>query len=199
MGYDARSIFLNVPYDKKYEKLFIALVGSIICVNLTPRCVLEIPERGEGRLLRINSLINECGISLHDLCRVGTPVRFNMPFELGLACAANCLNPNKHGYVLMEAKQHRVTTTLSDLNGRDPIVHGNTQSGIINGVLDVFEVDNTHVDYDEVLRLVRRLQRVAIEIKRKRRLQSIFTRQMFKEISTAALLLADDQSLRAFR
>jgi hypothetical protein len=87
-----RSVFLNIPFDTSYEPLFIALISALVAIGRTPRCVLEVPEQGEGRLRRIFDLIRRCHVSVHDLSRVGLPVRFNMPFELGLAFALRRMN-----------------------------------------------------------------------------------------------------------
>src|SRR5437016_5813575 len=84
---DPRDVFLNVPFDKAYERQFVALIAAIVAIGRTPRCVLELPELGRGRLNRLFQHLRQCGVSVHDLSRVGTPVRFNMPFELGMACA----------------------------------------------------------------------------------------------------------------
>lgn len=85
--------FLNVPYDKKYEDLYLAFIAGLCGFGLTPRATVEIPG-SERRLNRILSLIKDCRYSFHDLSRVEldrrsppTP-RFNMPFELGLAVAS---------------------------------------------------------------------------------------------------------------
>src|ERR1035441_2238158 len=80
-----RGVFLNTPFDKPYERLFVALIGVLVALGRIPRCVLEIPEMGNGRQARILDLMQSCSFSIHDLSRVGLPVRFNMPFELELA------------------------------------------------------------------------------------------------------------------
>src|SRR5271169_1377497 len=81
-------VFLNIPYDKKFEPLYLAFIAGLSGFGLIPQAVLQIPE-SERRLDRIFSLIRRCKISFHDLSRVEldrkpppTP-RFNMPFELG--------------------------------------------------------------------------------------------------------------------
>ena len=94
----ARDAFLNVPYDKKYEKLFLAFIAGLCRFGLVPRATIEIPG-SQRRLDRIIDLIDECRYSFHDLSRVTldrnpppTP-RFNMPFELGLAVARSVTRP----------------------------------------------------------------------------------------------------------
>ena len=85
-------VFINCPFDKDYEELFLALIAGLTGLGLTPRCVLEIPPTPES-LERLFELIERCAFSVHDLSRVELSLhrprvpRFNMPFELGLAVA----------------------------------------------------------------------------------------------------------------
>jgi hypothetical protein len=37
-------VFLNIPYDKKFEKLFIAYVAGVSAFGLVRRATLEIPD-----------------------------------------------------------------------------------------------------------------------------------------------------------
>ncbi len=85
-------VFLNIPYDEKFERLFLAYIAGISAFGLTTRATLEIPSSSR-RLEKIRALIDACRYSIHDMSRVEldrraprTP-RFNMPFELGLAVA----------------------------------------------------------------------------------------------------------------
>src|SRR5260370_3697927 len=85
-------VFLNIPYDKKFERLFLAYIAGISAYGLVPRATLEITYSSR-RLEKILKLERSCEYSVHDLSRVElegakprTP-RFNMPFELGLCVA----------------------------------------------------------------------------------------------------------------
>jgi hypothetical protein len=84
---DPQAVFLNVAYDRQYEPIFVALVAALLALGRKPRCILQILDSGEGRPKRIFRLLEGCAVSLHDLSRVHPPVRFNMPFELGMALA----------------------------------------------------------------------------------------------------------------
>ena len=84
--------FINIPYDRMYEAMYVAFIAGLSAFGLIPRATVEIPGRAR-RLDRIVGLLRRCRYSFHDLSRVGidrgpppTP-RFNMPFELGLAVA----------------------------------------------------------------------------------------------------------------
>src|SRR2546421_10950771 len=88
-----RSVFINVPYDGPYERLFVAMVAGVVCLGREPKVVLA-DVSGGIRLQRLTTMIRSCKVSLHDLSRTGvsnTPAgrvpRFNMPIELGMALA----------------------------------------------------------------------------------------------------------------
>jgi len=90
-GADTRdNAFLNVPYDRRYERLYLAFIAGLSAFGLFPRATIELTG-SQRRLDRIIRLLGSCQYSFHELSRVGldrtspaTP-RFNMPFELGLA------------------------------------------------------------------------------------------------------------------
>jgi hypothetical protein len=63
------SVFLNVPYDSRFESLFLAYIAGVSAFGMTPRTTLEIPG-SERRLDRIFELIGACPYSIHDLSRV---------------------------------------------------------------------------------------------------------------------------------
>ena len=64
-----RSVFLNIPYDAGFQRLYLAYIAGISAFGLVPRATLEIPT-SERRLDRIIALIDECAYSIHDLSRV---------------------------------------------------------------------------------------------------------------------------------
>jgi hypothetical protein len=155
-GFDTQSVFINVPFDTRYAGLFVTLVSTLVSLGQTPRCVLEVRERGQGRLVRIYELLRTCGVSIHDLSRVGTPARFNMPFELGLACSL-ALSGERHDVVVLDAEPYRLDRTISDYKGRDPLVHHNRVDGLVDCVADVFQV--SHEPGPRVLKSEARLLR----------------------------------------
>src|SRR5208337_563400 len=118
-SYVSDKAFLNIPYDKQFEPLYLAFIAGLSGFGLIPQAVLQIPE-SKRRLDRIFSLIGECKISFHDLSRVKldlkpppTP-RFNMPFELGLAVAWQSIGDPSHRWYVFEAEAHRLQKSLSD-------------------------------------------------------------------------------------
>lgn len=195
---DEHSVFINCPFDDSYNKLFLALISSLISVSRIPRSVLEIPVHSADRLARLCNLIAECRVSVHDLSRVGQPARFNMPFEAGLACAMGHLQPNRYGHVFLERVDYRLQKTLSDLNGRDPIVHGGSHIALINGVLGEFSARNQIVEPKVVFRIARELFDAVERRKRRLRQKTIYNRTMFKfAVATATELALEAKLIRA--
>jgi hypothetical protein len=188
-----RSVFINIPFDASYEPLFIALLSALVAIGRTPRCVLEVPEHGDGRLRRIFDLIRRCPVSVHDLSRVGLPVRFNMPFELGLAFALRRIDG--HRFVLLEAERHRLQRTLSDLNGIDPGIHGATVIGMISCVLSSLARPTGNPGPGQIEQIRRRLWKMVPVIKRRHHRTTIYSRAIFSELVGATTFLARKEGL----
>lgn len=127
--------FLNIPYDKSFQDLYLAYIAGLTAFGLVPRATLEVPG-GARRLDRIFGLIRSCQYSFHDLSRVeldmGPPPtpRFNMPFELGLVVALEKLRPGEHDWFVFESRKRRLQKSLSDLAGTDVYVHNGRASGL---------------------------------------------------------------------
>jgi hypothetical protein len=192
---DRLSVFLNVPFDSDYEPLFVALIAAIVAIGRRPRCVLEIPEQGQGRLRRLIDLIWTCQVSIHDLSRVQLPARFNMPFELGLAVGLSCVG--KREFVMLEEKRYRVQKTLSDLNGFDPGIHGATGQGVISCVLSHLGKPAGNPAPATVRKLYRRLWKSVAVLKRNHGRLSIFTRPIFADLVAVATEIAEAEGLIA--
>ena len=175
------TVFINGPFDKRYEPLFVTQVGTLIFLGQQPHCVLEVNETGEGRLARIFDLMRSCRISIHDLSRSGNPVRFNMPFELGLACALKLLSPADHDVFVLDARPFRTDRTLSDYKGRDPLIHHGTSDGMLACVLDVFTPAAGQATAD--LRSAARELRISAEkLKRDLRSASLFRPAIYRRL-----------------
>src|SRR5258706_11086444 len=127
--------FLIIPYDERYENLYFALIAGLCAFGVKPRATLEI-SHGERRLDRIFNLMTSCHYSFHDLSRVqvnrsvpATP-RFNMPFELGLLLGWKKTLKSDHTWWVLEAEERRIQKSLSDLDGTDALIHGETIKGV---------------------------------------------------------------------
>ncbi len=140
---ETKSVFLNIPYDANFERLYLAYIVGIVQLGLWPEATLAIPG-GTSRLDRIIDLIHSCPYSVHDLSRVQldhtsprTP-RFNMPFELGLAVSWAKLNPGRHTWFVLESKERRAQKSISDLSGTDLNIHGGTIEGVMRELCNAF-------------------------------------------------------------
>ena len=60
-------MFLNIPYDDRFENLLLAYIAGISAFGFAPRATLEIPF-SQRRLERIVSLIASSQYSVHDMC-----------------------------------------------------------------------------------------------------------------------------------
>lgn len=186
--------FLNVPFDPAYERQFLALIASLVCMGRIPHCVLEIPEEGDGRLKRIFDLLRTCPSSIHDLSRVGRPVRFNMPFELGLAVALARME-GAHKFAVLEEKRFRLQLTLSDLNGIDPGIHGGSVRGTISCVVSLLAGPTHNVSPASIQKVYRRLAILAAGLKREHSRSTIYSRAIFQTLIEAAIRLAKIEGL----
>ena len=192
---ERQAVFLNVPYDRSYERNFIALIASLVAIGRKPRCVLELPEHGQGRLPRLMRHIRKCKASVHDLSRVGTPPRFNMPFELGLVYSIKTLHKSEnYHFVLLESTPHRLGTTLSDMDGHGPLIHEGRPSGVITCMIEAFAPKGAPSP-NEIYALYRRLLRVADSLRHDYHRSTVFSKPIFEALVASASLLASTQGM----
>lgn len=190
---DPESVFLNVPFDREFAPLFVALIAGLTALGRKPRCVLEVPSAGEDRLDRIFNLLASCGASIHDLSRVdlSSPVqvpRFNMPFELGLAYVLS--RETAHQFFVFEADPHRLQVSLSDLNGHDPHVHGNRVRGVLRCLLDCFAMAGSTPDLARLETTTKLLQRIVLLLQLEQGVEDPFHPYLFRQAVDSATRIA---------
>jgi hypothetical protein len=184
------SVFLNIPYDSAFENLYLAYIAGLSAFGLIPRATLEIPT-SQRRLERILKLIQECGYSIHDLSRVQRDTkaprvpRFNMPFELGLAVAQDVGNRRETWYVC-ETVSHRISKSLSDLNGTDVRIHGGTVKGVFGGLCDIFVRKTRQPSVQEMYRIYLVLRRNLRTIMRQAGAKDPYGARVFRDLIFAA-------------
>ena len=176
-------VFLNIPYDNNplSESLLVAYTASLVALGRKPRVTFEIPDGGTGRMGRIFSLLKSCPISFHDLSAVGLPVRFNMPFELGLACAIRKMK-GRHQYYIFDAKAHRLEHHLNDLNGIDPKIHSSTSKGVITSILDILDKPSGSPTAMQVTKLHKELMKFVPMLKKKHKKNNLRGRRIYGEL-----------------
>jgi hypothetical protein len=141
VSYDDR-VFINVPFDRHYKKLFEALVFAVHDCGSVARCALETDDGSQVRLEKLYQIIAECRYGIHDLSRTTLDSRnrlprFNMPLELGIFLGAkrygNASQRLKSGLIL-ERDQYRYQIYCSDIAGQDIRAHGNSVESAITAV-----------------------------------------------------------------
>lgn len=193
-----KSVFLNLPYDRSFQKLFLSFIAGTSALGLIPRATLEIPGSSR-RLDRILSLIQSCQYSIHDLSRVqldrhppATP-RFNMPFELGLTVGANTRgSAGAHVWFVFERVPWRLQKSLSDLNGTDIYTHGGTPEGVFRTLLSAFIRQRSQPTVGQMNVIYENLRSNLPLILRETGASSPYEASVFKRLSVYASALADE-------
>ena len=196
---DPKRVFLNIPYDGKFERLYLAYIVGVIELGLRPLATLAIPG-GTARLDRIIRLIQSCSYSVHDLSRVQmdrtpppTP-RFNMPFELGLAVSWAKLNPGRHTWFVFESENRRAQKSISDLNGTDLNIHDGTIEGVMRELCNAFVRTAQRPRVPEMLANYRELRRLIPEVLNRAGADSVFEARVFEDLCVLAAAIRRKRS-----
>jgi hypothetical protein len=187
-----RQVFINVPFDRQFESLYVALIVTLISLGQTPRSTLELPYNRD-RLRRILQLLRACDSSIHDLSRVEIPrkkprwPRFNMPFEAGVAIGV-ALSPSRKPWHILERKRYRLLRTLSDLNGYESHSHEGTVEGMVAALLDIYWREGKPSP-PEIYALYLEVRKKAVVIKRNNN-NDLFRPRAFRELRSTTTDLA---------
>lgn len=192
-----KSVFLNLPYDRRFRNLFLAYLSGVSAFGLIPRATLEIPGSAR-RLDRILSLIESCRYSIHDLSDVQldrqpppTP-RFNMPFELGLTAGISTNRAQRpHTWFVFESHRWRIQKSLSDLNGTDVYVHDGSSDGVFRELISAFVRQRNQPTVARMNVIYKALQSNLRQMLRETGAGSPFEASVFKRLSVYASALAD--------
>jgi hypothetical protein len=186
--------FLNIPYDNRFEKLYLAYIVGLTAHGLEPAATLGIP-RDARRLDRIFTLIQSCRYSVHDISRIqidpGPPraPRFNMPFELGMAVAWARLNPALHSWVGCDEVLHRPARSISDLAGTDFHFHHGRVSGVLAALCNAFVSRTERPTVPRMQIVYRRLRRAIPDLRLNAGANSLFEARVFTDLVVAARAL----------
>jgi hypothetical protein len=189
---ERKSAFLNIPYDTRFNDLYLAYISGVSGFGLVPRATIEIPG-GERRLDRILNLIRSCGYSFHDLSRVEvdrkapwTP-RFNMPFELGLAVSwSNSIKASGHTWFVFESVDRRIQKSLSDLDGTDVYIHGETVDGLLIQLSNALVRSAHQPTINQLWEIFLDLKGACRKLKKDHGASSLYDARMFKELVVLA-------------
>ncbi len=122
-----------MPFDRRYAKLFDALVYTVHDCGCVARCAKEGDDGSQVRLDKLYEIIESSRFGIHDLSRVTLDSvnrlpRFNMPLELGIFLGAKRYGNSRQkrkAMLILEKEQYRLARYCSDLAGQDPRAHGN--------------------------------------------------------------------------
>lgn len=142
----AKSVFMNFPYDDKFDRLLNAIFFAAVCCGFVPRSALEWNEEGGPRLPRIMDGLDTSKYSIHDLSRYQGEgeeklARFNMPLELGMAVALSHIKKGEqmmpHRWLaLIPEGDELLNKVISDLSGYDQNVkkYDGTEKSVVQKV-----------------------------------------------------------------
>jgi hypothetical protein len=137
-------VFLNLPFDLKYEALLRTVVFTVHDCGFVARCAREIDNSGQVRLEKIYDLVRQSKYGIHDLSRTGLDrahrlPRFNMPLELGIFLGAakfGSRGQRSKACLILDRDPHRYLKFCSDLAGHDIRAHDGRVEGAIRCVRD---------------------------------------------------------------
>lgn len=196
------AVFLNIPYDERFQKLYLAYIAGLTAIGLVPRAVLEIPT-SQRRLDRILALVQQCQFSIHDLSRVETDrakprtPRFNMPFELGMVVAWQRIGDRRHRWYVCESMRHRLTKSLSDLNGTDPLIHDGRVRGVCAALCNIFRRTHRAPTVPAIYRIYLALVRALPMIVRQAGTRDLYSSQVFYDLQLFARTAREQLGSRA--
>lgn len=193
-----KTAFINIPYDEKYQDLYLAFIAGLTAYGLDPRATLEIPG-GTRRLDRIFELITSCRYSFHDLSRVEldrkpplTP-RFNMPFELGLVLGwlKSSGRGGHHTWFVFESIGRRVSKSLSDLDGTDAYIHDGKAEGVFRELGNALVRSADQPTVHQMSAIYRDIKTACPLIMRNAGAKSLFEARVFRQLVVAARKYAE--------
>jgi hypothetical protein len=180
-------VFLNIPYDSKFEDLYVAYVVGLTQLGLDVTATLAHPN--QDRLAKIIELIEKCSFSIHDLSRIeashGIP-RFNMPLELGIALYRSA--KAKHDVYVFESKAFRAQRSTSDINKMDPRIHNGSPKGVMSALLSLFWQPDNPMTVPEMLRSFRAVRAKLPLLLKNAGSKSPFEKAVFQNLKLAALV-----------
>lgn len=160
------SVFVNVPFDTRYKRLFEAAVFAIYDCGFIARCAKEEEDSSEIRVEKIYELIGESKYSIHDISRVTLDSknrlpRFNMPLELGFWLGARRYGGRNHKLkraLVFDKEEFRYQKFCSDIAGQDIRAHKNNVDIIITKIRNWLRnsPDYKHLVFPSAEKMVRR-------------------------------------------
>ncbi len=129
----ADNVFINCPFDEKFDDMFHAIVFAVFDCGFTARCAREENNGADVRIEKIANIIRQSKYGIHDisrteLCSKTNLPRFNMPLELGMFMGAKRYGDAQQKQkvcLITDKTKYRYFKYISDINGQDIQAHGN--------------------------------------------------------------------------
>jgi hypothetical protein len=112
-----------------------------------PRCALEVVDSSEIRLPKIEEIIADCQLGIHDISfmkldRKTKLARLNMAFELGLFLASKWFGSGKQrtkNALVLDKDRYRYRAAFSDIAGQDIACHRGRPEQAIQEIRNWFD------------------------------------------------------------
>jgi hypothetical protein len=138
------SVFINVPFDRKYVRLSNAVVFAVHDCGFIARSALEAEDSGQARVEKILDIIEQSRYGIHDISRAGIDrntrlARFNMPLELGFFLGAKRYGSERDRQkrcLILDRERYRYRSFCSDIAGQDIRAHDDQPREAIRAVRD---------------------------------------------------------------
>ncbi len=127
-----KSIFINCPYDKSYQKMLRRMVFILTIMGFDVCLASDNANQMKLRLETIAELVKDCKYSIHDISYMRAKKRkeysrMNMPFELGIDYGYMSFCQNEKRILILEACRYDSHKALSDISGMDISCHSNKE------------------------------------------------------------------------
>lgn len=182
--------FLNLPYAKRYEPVYLALIAGVAGYGLVPTAAVRDPS-SRYQLDRIYDLIASAQYSFHDLSWMSldskhprTP-RLNMAFELGLAVAISRSAGVNHQWFVFDTVPYRLDKALSDLGGIRPRIHDHTPESVLRALMNALAREKQQPTLGNLMAIYEDVEVAARQIKRSYS-HDLFDARPFAELTVAA-------------
>ena len=166
----APAAFINLPYAKRYEKVYLAFIAGVAGYGLVPTAAVRDPA-SNYQLERIFNLISSASYSFHDLSWMGldskiprTP-RLNMAFELGLAIAITKCTAPAHQWFVFDTVPYRLEKALSDLGGIRARIHDRSPRSVLRALMNALTREKHQPTLANLLNIYADVEKAARKIK----------------------------------
>jgi hypothetical protein len=115
-----------------------------------------------------------------------------MPFELGPSVAWERFGTKEHTWFVFEQKAHRLSKSLSDLNGTDAYIHGGSMDGVFREICNAFVRPGRQPSVQQMRNIYRDVAKGLPEILRNTGAKSMYNARAFREMCVIAAARADE-------